>query len=260
MTQSSPGARLNRAWRIVATGFSFVVFGLGAFVTGIGVFLFLYLLPVPSAKKRHWARATVRRATSLYIAMMRGLGLLSWHVEHPERFRDLSGHLVIANHPSLLDAVFLMSLVPNACCIVKAAMARNPLTSAMVQLAGYIPNSVAGEALVERASAELNAGSALIIFPEGTRTRDPEQLKFHRGAANIALHAQCGIQPIAIRCTPPTLRKHEPWYEVPPTPPCFEFTALLPTQASALCEADSPPGIQARVMTENLRQQILNAL
>ena len=64
------------------------------------------------------------------------------------------GVLVVANHPTLLDAVLLMAVMPNATFIVKAAMAHNPITCWIVSLAGYIPNDEVGVELVEKAGTQ----------------------------------------------------------------------------------------------------------
>ena len=70
--------------------------------------------------------------------------------------------------------------------------------------------------MIEQASAALGRGETLVMFPEGTRTVPNAPLVFHRGAANIAVRAASVVTPVYIRCVPPSLRKGEPWYHIPP--------------------------------------------
>lgn len=247
----------SRAWRVAATGFSFAVFGIGAFLLALFVTLLILPLPISRQKKRLWTRSLVFSTTQLYIRMMRGLGLLEVVFVDAHRLEN-AGQIVVANHPSLLDAVFLFSRVPNANCVVKSAMARNPFTAAMVSLAGYIPNSESGERMVSLAVDAIAKGENLIVFPEGTRTSPDSASVFKRGAAQVALVANCPIQPVHISCKPATLRKHEPWYCVPKTPPLFTFTALPCFRASERIDGSKPGGVQARELTRVLKALLLD--
>lgn len=240
--------QLNRAWRIFGTGFSFVLFGLGAFAFAIVLTLMLYLLPVGRGAKQRWARKVVSSASFAYVRLMRALGLLSYSFEL-QRLNSGGGQLVIANHPTLLDAIFLFCIFPNASCIVKAAIAHAPFTMGLVRLAGYIPNSEDREYLLARAAESIKRGDTLIIFPEGTRSDDVHNIKLKRGASHVALKANCVVQPLFIECKPLTLRKHQPWYAIPETPPHFSITALDCVAASACVDAAKSESIQARQLT-----------
>lgn len=247
-------SQVYKYWRIIGTGFSFAVFGLGAFIIALVLLLVLYPFPLKRSSKQRCTRYIIWRATWLYIRMMWFLGLLSFEFKNIDQLRS-DGQLVIANHPSLLDVVFLMSIMPNTNCIVKAAMWKNPFTFGVVSLAGYIPNNDNGEDLVNKAAEILRSGQTLIIFPEGTRTEDEHDLSFKRGAANIALKAQCKIRPVLIDCQPMTLRKHEKWYEVPNTPPHFKFTALDPLDINHCIDVSRPTSVQARHLTRFLQNE-----
>ena len=51
------------------------------------------------------------------------------------------GQLVVANHPSLIDVLFIGAQMPQVGCIVKESLQRNPFLGAPIRWAGYIPNS-----------------------------------------------------------------------------------------------------------------------
>lgn len=212
------GGKAQRAnawhWRLVATGLCFVLFGLGAILVGTMWIPLATRLAGRRGDPRMRARAAIRRGMRCFVEAMRVLGVLTYEVRGVERL-GRPGQLVLANHPSLIDAVFLLAFVPNAACIVKQALCRHPVTRAAVRAAGFIGNEPTAE-MIERAAAALAAGECLIMFPEGTRSVPDAPLAFQRGAANIALRAAAVVTPVYIRCAPTTLTKAEPWYRIPP--------------------------------------------
>ena len=122
-----------------------------------------------------------------FMETMRVLGILTYRVEGAERLRE-PGRLIVANHPTLIDVVLLVSQMPEVDCIVKRGLWRNPFLRWPVSWAGYLPTA-AGEELIEECSATLRRGHSLLVFPEGTRTVPGKPLRMQRGAAHIALAA-----------------------------------------------------------------------
>lgn len=242
---------MNRYWRITATGFSFFLFAIGTLI--LSLFLVAFILPLPIAKlsKQKITRKIIQRTCYAYIIIMRFLGILTFafntqsHIFKP-------GRLIIANHPTLLDVIFLFAMVPNASCIVKAERCKNPLMAVSVSLAGYLNN--AGAELAQEAADVIRAGETLIVFPEGTRSTKHLN-KFKRGAANIAIMADCEISLVHIDCTPITLRKHEKWYAVPAAVPHFQFTVLPAIDRHSCIDVTRPIPIQARHLTDFLYGQ-----
>jgi 1-acyl-sn-glycerol-3-phosphate acyltransferase len=125
-----------------------------------------------------------------------------------------AGQLILANHPTLIDVVLLMSMVERGDCVVKSQLGRNPFTRGPVRAAGFVFND-SSEGLIDDCIASLRSGNNLIIFPEGTRTSATLPVRLHRGAARVAVHGEMDITPVRITCEPPTLAKGEKWYHVP---------------------------------------------
>jgi len=205
--------RLGHLWRVFGTGLSFLAFGLGGLLLRVLVIPPLQWGVRDPARRRRWSRRLVQASFASHVELMRRLGLMTWEVRHRERLQR-DGLLILANHPTLIDVVFLISLLPNADCVVKSAVARNPFMRGPVSAAGYVANDD-GAGLVEDCIAAVRAGGNLVIFPEGTRTRRGEPLKLQRGAANIAVRGRLDITPVRITCEPMTLGKGEKWYRVP---------------------------------------------
>ncbi|MFB1483514.1 lysophospholipid acyltransferase family protein [Corallococcus sp. RDP092CA] len=205
--------RLDRPWRIFATGLSFATFGLGGLALRLLYFPLLALFVRDPERQQRLARLAVHHTFRFFIGYMRFLGVLTYELEGVEKL-SRSGLLILANHPSLIDVVFLISLVPNADCVVKASLANNPFTRGPIRAARYQCND-SGPGLVQDCIASVKAGNNLIIFPEGSRTPLDGTMQLQRGAANIAVRGPCDITPVIIRCVPRGLAKGVPWWRVP---------------------------------------------
>jgi 1-acyl-sn-glycerol-3-phosphate acyltransferase len=198
-------------WRLIATAISFTTFGLGGLALRL-LFPILHLLPGDKHTKAKRARKIVHLSFRFFIAQMKFFGIYTYETHGLEKLQP--GQLIIANHPTLIDVVFLISFIENANCIVKYSLFNNPFTRGPVNNAAYIPN-IEGNQLVNDCVASLKSGDSLIIFPEGTRTPINQAPKLQRGAANIALAA--GITPtmITIDCSSSFLSKGVKWYDIP---------------------------------------------
>jgi 1-acyl-sn-glycerol-3-phosphate acyltransferase len=242
---------LNYWWRLFATGFSFQVFGIGGALLATGIALPFLLVPPRLLCRKKAMRHLLSYSFYSYIYLLKWLGLLTFEIQGKQNLRR-NGQLIIANHPSLLDVVFTISLVRNADCIVRAGLCSNPLTAAPVRAAGYVKN--VPEQLLQRAVASLAEGNSLLVFPEGTRTKPGKPMKFLRGAANIAWMAKINITPVVITCEPATLLKHERWYSIPERPPHYTIRVLPDIDWHKLVSVDMPQSKAARVLTRHLEQ------
>ena len=241
--------RFNYLWRVFATGLSFMCFGVGGVIQWLLIFPCLNLfVRDPQRRSRH-ARAVIHRSFSLFIGLTRRLGVLTYEFRGAERLQR-SGLLILANHPTLLDVVFLISLIPDADCVVKSRLARNPFTRGPVKASGYVCND-SGSGLVDDCIASVRSGKNLVIFPEGTRTPRDGHRHLHRGAANMAVRAALDVTPVVIRCSPSTLSKGEPWYRVPSRR--FHVTVEVGTDLPvAPFLAGTTEAIAARRLTDHL--------
>jgi 1-acyl-sn-glycerol-3-phosphate acyltransferase len=213
--------KLSLGWRVLATGLSFLLFGLGGVLLRVLVFPLLALCVREPRARIRAARAVIRTSFRAFVGVMRLLGVLRYEVRGLEKL-DREGQLILANHPTLIDTVFLIAFVRNADCIVKGGLWNNPFTGGPVRAAGYICND-RGPELIEDCIASLGAGGNLIVFPEGTRTPRNGAMELKRGAANIAVRGACAVTPVRISCDPPTLGKGEKWWRVPPRQASFRI-------------------------------------
>lgn len=243
---------MNRLWRVFGTGFSFLCFGVGALVLGFTVWPILRF----STLNRRRGIARVQRAVALcmrlFLWLMNTVGVVSQQVHGREKLSG-RGQFVIANHPSLIDVVILVGLMPEVDCIVKQALWRNVFLRWPVYWAGYISNET-GEGLISACVAALREGRSLLVFPEGTRTRPGNSLEFQRGASQIALAAGVPLRPVTITCEPITLFKGNPWYRVPPRRAHYVITVGEPIPVSDFLEVGEPHSLAARHLTKALTE------
>ncbi|MGR9115338.1 MAG: lysophospholipid acyltransferase family protein [Gammaproteobacteria bacterium] len=205
--------RLNYGWRLFGTGLSFSVFGIGGVILWFLVFPLLNIFPGSQGQKRLRAQKCVHYSFYFFIGLMHRIGIMTYEINGLEKL-NRPGQLIIANHPTLVDIVFLISRIPAANCIVKEKLWHNPFTRGPIVNAGYISNGDPVK-MIEDCVACLQRGGILIIFPEGTRSVPGKPYKFQRGAAAIALQANTIVTPVTITCHPSTLTKAEKWYQIP---------------------------------------------
>jgi 1-acyl-sn-glycerol-3-phosphate acyltransferase len=242
--------RLERLWRIFATGLSFATFGLGGLGLRLVYFPLLGLFVRDPARQQRLARLAVHHAFRFFVGYMRLLGVLRYELQGVEKLAR-PGLLILANHPTLIDVVFLVSLVPNADCVVKASLARNPFTRGPIRATRYLCND-SGPELIQACIASVKAGNNLIIFPEGTRTPVGGPMQLQRGAANIAVRGPCDITPVTIRCEPLGLTKGTPWWKVPPKRMHFTIRVEDDIPVSSLAVDSGDAAKAARQLTTHL--------
>lgn len=252
---------LDKCIRFAWTVMSFTLFGLGGLLLGILVFPLMSLVIRDRDRRERVTRGIVSQLFRTFIAIMARVGL-TYRVSGRQAGTDGLepgapnakgvGTLVIANHPTLIDVVFLLALFPGAVSIVKRALWFNPFTLATVRMARYIPNHDTTQ-LLDDAEARLRAGECLVLFPEGTRTVPGKAVRFRRGAALAAVRAGADIQPVQIRCEPWILDKQSSWFQVPDERPHFEFTFMERLSAEDYASLGENERTRSQVLTQKVQ-------
>jgi 1-acyl-sn-glycerol-3-phosphate acyltransferase len=166
-------------------------------------------------------RSTGRRIVSLtfraYLKALQAIGLLRADLDALDSLTNDSGLVIAPNHPCLLDAVLVISRLPNVACIMKAELWNNPLLGIGARVAGYIRNDSA-HFMVRRAVEDLRRDGHLLVFPEGTRTLRPPINPLTRVCALIAKRAEVPLQVIFIETNSRFLCKGWPLWRKPEFP------------------------------------------
>ena len=242
--------RIERLWRLLGTALSFTLFGLGGLLIRLVIFPLLTLVAQHRQRRAYLARLLIHQLFRAFVGVMRLFGIFTLEVKGAERLRR-RGLLILANHPTLIDVVILMSLVRHADCVVKAGLRLNPFTRGPVTAADFVCNDH-GPEIVHDCIAAIHRGSNMIIFPEGSRSIPGQPLHFQRGAANVAVRGGLAITPIRIDCSTTFLPKGKAWHSIPKSRPHITITVLDDISIDPFTRADPEPALAARHLTEFL--------
>jgi 1-acyl-sn-glycerol-3-phosphate acyltransferase len=242
---------VERGWRIVRTALSFAWLGCLSLLLALAVLPVIRLLPGGAEKNQMRSQEAVHWACRFYMLSVRWLRVLKLRLHGVEQLRK-PGILVVANHPTLLDAIVLLSLMPQADVVAKGSHFQNPFLAGPAKGAGYIPNWN-GPQLVAECAERLKRGRSVIIFPEGTRSPVNQLGPFARGAAHIALRGGCDPVPVTIQCEPATLYRGRAWWDVPERRFTLTLTAQAPLLVADSVDQSMSRSRAARALTASLR-------
>jgi 1-acyl-sn-glycerol-3-phosphate acyltransferase len=226
--------KLFRRWRVCTTGLAFITFMAGSVFFTFAAVPMIQLLPGSVENKRQKILQLIHWSFKLFIKYSIFLRVIDrFEVEGLEDIKYYKNYIFIANHPTLIDAVAIMSCIPFCNCIVKKSLLEHVYFNSIVRAAGYIVNDRATQ-IFKDCEKNFQAGRSLIVFPEGTRSPAYDLRTFKRGAAQIALRTGIPIVLVVITCDPPILLKGQPWYKVPEHPLHFKlhfhFLSTLPEE------------------------------
>ncbi|MBX3188593.1 MAG: 1-acyl-sn-glycerol-3-phosphate acyltransferase [Labilithrix sp.] len=143
-----------------------------------------------------------------------------------------SGYVVVANHESQADP-FLLSWLPfDMRWVAKEELFAQPLTGWAMRFGGDIPlRRGVGESVREmmgECERALAGGISVMMFPEGTRSKDGELLPFKDGAFDLAIRAGVPVLPVVIAGTRAMRPKHSKWFGKAHA--CAKILAPIPTR------------------------------
>ncbi len=168
-------------------------------------------------------------------------GLISgWEVRGRENVPRNGGLIVASNHISFWDPPMVGSALPREShFLAKEELFETPVLGALIRGLNSIPirRGVADMSGLSRAIETLKSGSALLMFPEGTRMRDGELHPARPGVGMIAVQANVPILPCYISGSN---RPGKWWYRG--TRVRIWFGAPLPWRELAGSETDLTPG------------------
>jgi 1-acyl-sn-glycerol-3-phosphate acyltransferase len=250
---------LDYTRRLFGTAMGFVVFGVAGLIMGLLLFPMLFVFVRDDRARQRVARRMIGRSFAAFVRLIKVLGVMSYEVVGRENMEAGRSHLIVANHPTLIDVVFLVSMFPDSDCVIKEAVTRNPFMRSTVMAANYISNSACDD-LLDSCVSRVRRGSSLLLFPEGTRTVPGRPIEFKPGAATVAVRASARVLPVAIRCAPLFLTKGEPWYSVPETRPHFVIRIMPPVSLEDLVPDRLGQRHARLAMNEALRSLIMSGL
>jgi 1-acyl-sn-glycerol-3-phosphate acyltransferase len=115
-------------------------------------------------------------------------------------------HIFVMNHQSMMDIPVVFAALPvDVRFVAKESLKYIPFLGWYIWATGMIfvdrKNRQRSIASMSRAAEKIRAGANILVFPEGTRSRDGELQAFKRGAFVLALESQVPVVPLAVEGT-----------------------------------------------------------
>lgn len=122
-------------------------------------------------------------------------------------------YIVVSNHESFVDILLISHLPWEMKWLSKKEMFKIPLVGWLMTMAGDIPlergESSSASKAMQQCKTWLDRRVSVMIFPEGTRSKDGDLLPFKDGAFRLAIETGTPILPLAVTGTRTALKKHD---------------------------------------------------
>jgi len=141
---------------------------------------------------RRWARAMLR-ICGVRVQVLGG-----------DKLVDGQNYIFVSNHISLIDSPTIVAFVPRPLCFVaKRELFSVPFMGWYLARQGHIPidrgePKAALRSMNEAARVIQAERKSILIFPEGTRSKDGQPLPFKEGAAMLAIRSGTPVVPLGV--------------------------------------------------------------
>jgi 1-acyl-sn-glycerol-3-phosphate acyltransferase len=148
---------------------------------------------ISGATPQYWiARGLFRLAFATYFR---------WRVYNPERVPAIGQVILAANHASFMDPPLVGSAAKRAIhYLARDTLFRFPGVGATLRSVNAVPVSREGGALsgLRAILEQLELGEAVVLFPEGTRSRDGNLLPAQPGIGLVAIKSGASVVPVRV--------------------------------------------------------------
>jgi 1-acyl-sn-glycerol-3-phosphate acyltransferase len=222
----------------------YVIFGGVGLLTSALALVASRILPVRTG--RILGQELIHRLFAFFVWYLRTTGLACFRLGDLDKLKDWRGGIIVANHPCLMDVVWIVSRLPRVFCMMKSNVIHNLTLCGTAILAGYVDNR-SGKGMVQECINRIQQGETMLIFPEGTRSRNAGVNPFKMGFALVAGNVPAPIQSVVIRSTSRYLAKEWPFLKAPESFP-VHYSVRLGPQFSAR------EGCDAKVLGQQIQE------
>src|SRR6266568_735197 len=137
-----------------------------------------------------------------------------WRVYHPERVPLCGPVILAANHASFIDPPLVGSgLKREINYLARESLFRFPVVGAILRAVNSVPvdRDGGGAAGLRAILDRLLAGGGIILFPEGTRTRDGQLQPARAGIGLTVIKSEAPVVPVRVFGTLQALSRGQRW-------------------------------------------------
>lgn len=157
-----------RLYRSIATVFVFLMFSVGAVTLGTVVNLIIELIVRNKDKKQQILRYLVKKSFQFIVRICSIFSVFKVKFRNIDLLEQKHGYVIISNHPTLADYLILYSRLNNSTTVMVADKLNRTFMRKIICNMGYVSNNVDAEKI----TTILSDSDNILIFPEGTRTRN----------------------------------------------------------------------------------------
>lgn len=214
-------ARFKFAYEISALYLGWLVFGSICLTASFIAGFLRYVLPHKFGNR--FGQQMITIVFKIFMFYLAITGLVKCDVSALDELKHEKGLILAPNHPSLIDAVLVISRLPRVTCIMKAVLWDNIVLGGGSRLAGFVRNDSQPN-MVRASVAALRDGGQLLMFPEGTRTVEQPINPLKGAIALISKKSRAPVQTIFIQSNTDFLGKRWPTLKKPTFPLYYRVT------------------------------------
>lgn len=185
-------------WSWSKSMFSFIYFAFGALVlTMIGTIIIRWN-PFNKEKGKKIYHKLLSKCTWSVLHVMGNTKKVTMN-EAKEDFKKPA--VIISNHQSFLDILMSTSMHPNVVLLTNQWVYNSPVFGQVVKMADYYPVAEGAEEGIDHLRNRVEHGYSIVVYPEGTRSKDTSIKRFHKGAFYLAEELKLDIIPAVIHGT-----------------------------------------------------------
>lgn len=191
---------------------SFSLFGIGCLVVGFLIIPVINFLIKNNSKRLDIFSHIVHNLWRFFICFLKTIGILKLNIEDIDSLKNIKNSIIVSTHPSYIDVVILLSLIPKTTCFVAPRLTSNNFFKKIVESMFLISGKPLNE-LENDTIKMIDEGFNILIFPSGIRHRKNEYPKIRKGASLVALNAKRNIYPVIMHTDFDFLQIGQPFYD-----------------------------------------------
>lgn len=173
------------------------------FLVDMPLLLVVWIVSQFSESRSRKMAFAINRFTGLVMLWSSGA---KFHPEGLDILKASNNCLYVANHRSMLDIPTVAKYIKRpAIFVAKGSVEKWPVMGWWIKVQGTLfidrKSPKEGMKAIRKGIEMLKEGDSMVIFPEGTRSKEPGMLPFKRGSIRMAEKSGVPIIPIAIKGT-----------------------------------------------------------